>query len=304
MVYDVCIIGAGPAGMTAALYAVRSGLTCVMVEKLGYGGQMTNTYDLQNYPGFPQDISGFDLAQNMGKQAEKYGAKLLIDEVSSVDLASVPKKITGANSTIQARSVIIASGAQSRKLGVPGEKEYAGHGVSYCATCDGNFFREKDVCVVGGGNTAAIDAQYLARICRKVYIIHRRDQMRAAHIDIERLKKLDNVEFIFNANVSDIVGSNNKVEHVDIKYTDGDTKQIPVSAVFVAIGQDPSTQFLRNVLECDKNGAIITDEDMQTSLQGVFAAGDVRHKTLRQIVTATSDGAIAAESAFRWLSHH
>lgn len=305
MVYDVCIVGAGPAGMTSALYAVRSGLSCVMVEKLGYGGQMAQTSDLQNYPGFPDGVNGFDLAQSMGKQAEEFGAKLVLGDVVDVDLASDPKKVVTSSETIQARSVILAPGVVSRKLGRPGEAEFAGHGVSYCATCDGNFFRGKDVAVIGGGNSAAVDAQYLARICNKVYVIHRRDTLRAAYIDVKRLEALENVEFVLDSVVDRIEGADGKVTGVTVRnVSSGDMHDIPVSAVFVAIGKDPATGFLKGKVDLDEAGSIVTDDAMRTSVSGVFAAGDVRQKDLRQVVTATSDGAIAAESALEWHTHH
>lgn len=304
MIYDVCVIGAGPAGMTSALYAVRSGLSCVMVEKLGYGGQMAQTPELQNYPGFPEGVSGFDLAQDMGKQAEEFGAKLIRAEVTNIDFSASPKVISTPSGDIKARSVIVASGVESRKLGCPGEAEYAGHGVSYCATCDGNFFRGKDVAVIGGGNSAAVEAQYLAGICKTVYLIHRRDTLRAAEIDVKHLASLDNVKFVFNSIVDRIEGADGKVSGVCISnVSTGEKRTISVSAVFVAIGKTPATEFLQGSLDLDSAGAILTDDSMATSVPGVFAAGDVRQKNLRQVVTATSDGAIAAKSALQWSTH-
>ena len=302
---DVAIIGAGPAGLTAGLYASRGGLSATVLERITPGGQLAQTDKVENYPGFPEGAEGWKLAYDMQQQAVEFGANIVTDDVAEVDFTSNPKTITAASGNVyQARTVIIASGAHPRKLGVPGEGEFAGKGVSYCATCDGNFFRGKVAVVVGGGNTAAGDALYLSRICEKVYLVHRRDSLRATKVYHDRLSEAANVEFVWNSNTVRIEGGENgTVEAIVVadKNT-GEERAIPCSAVFVAVGNEPNSSFLYGAVDLDEGGYVKADEGGRTSVEGVFAAGDVRVKSLRQVVTAVSDGAQAAENAAEYLA--
>ena len=303
-VLDIAVIGAGPAGMTAGLYAARAGMDVVLFERISPGGQLAQTEQLENYPGFPEGTDGFQLAFAMKQQAERFGVRTVNEEIVSVDLASDPKVLTTPFGTHAARAVIVATGARPRKLGVPGEEELAGRGVSYCATCDGNFFRGRSVVVVGGGNTAAADALYLARICEKVYLVHRRDKLRATAVYHQRLADLPNVEFVWNATVSRFeaseAGSLGTVVVRDVN--SGKERPIDAAGAFVAVGTRPNTEFLGESLELDAAGYIVADETGATSAPGVWAAGDVRTKSLRQVVTAVSDGAVCAEQAAERLS--
>ena len=304
-VKDLIIIGAGPAGLAAGLYAARGGLDVVAIERISPGGQLAQTERVENYPGFPEGAEGWKLAYDMQQQASAFGLSIASDDVAQVDFAADPLRVRAASGNeYLSRSVIVASGAHPRKLDVPGEEEFAGRGVSYCATCDGNFFRGKVVAVVGGGNTAAGDALYLARICEKVYLVHRRDSLRATKIYRGRLTETANVEFVWNAVAERIEGDvDGRVKALVINgTTGGNQRAIDCSAVFVAIGTEPNTEFLSEALELDENGYIKADESCCTSTPGVFAAGDVRAKALRQVVTAVSDGAQAAESAAEFLS--
>ena len=302
-VLDLAIIGAGPAGMTAALYAARAGLDCAMFERLSFGGQLAQTEHLENYPGFTQSQSGFELAMMMNEQAAAFGAKTVSEEVVSVDFAASPKKITTAFGSYEARAVIVATGARPAKLGLAGEDELQGHGVSYCATCDGNFFRGRDVVVVGGGNTAAADAIYLSRICNKVYLVHRRDKLGASAISHQRLGDLGNVEFVWNSEAVELMAEGGSVCGLRVRdKASGDLRDLSCSAVFVAIGTRPNTEFLAGALELNDGGYIAADELGTTAVAGVFAAGDVRTKALRQVVTAVSDGAMCAEEAASYLA--
>lgn len=302
-VLDVAIIGAGPAGMTAGLYAARSGLSCAMFERLSPGGQLATTEHLENYPGFTQSTSGFELAMMMHEQATSFGARTIGEEVMSVDLAADPKRITTAFGAYEARSVIIATGARPAKLGLPMEPELEGHGVSYCATCDGNFFKGRDVVVVGGGDTAAADAIYLARICNKVRIVHRRDKLRATAVYHQRLKELGNVEFVWDSEVQNYLAEDGKVGGVRVRNVKtGEERDIAAAAVFIAIGIRPNTEFLDGALPLDEVGYIMADERGATEVAGVFAAGDVRTKLLRQAVTAVSDGAVCADAIAEFLA--
>lgn len=304
-IVDVAIIGAGPAGLTAGLYAARGGLSAVAIERISPGGQLAQTERVENYPGFPEGAEGWKLAYDMQQQATSFGLKIVTDNVAEVDFASDPKVIRAASGNeYRARTVIVASGARPRKIGCPGEGEFAGRGVSYCATCDGNFFRGKHVVVVGGGNTAAGDALYLARICEKVYLVHRRDSLRATKIYHDRLAETPNVEFIWNATCESISGNDDgAVEAAIVKdVATGETRTVPCSAVFVAVGTEPNTDYLQGAIDLDEGGYVRADESGHTSVPGVFAAGDVRTKSLRQVVTAVSDGAQAAEMAAEYLA--
>lgn len=302
-VCDLAIIGAGPAGMTAALYASRSGLTVSVFERMLPGGQLAQTEQIDNYPGFPQGANGFELAFSMFQQAERFGITHVGEEVLSVDFTCEPKQIVTASGVYRAKSVVIATGARPRLLDVPREAELQGRGVSYCATCDGGFFRGKTVAVVGGGNTAAADVIYLSRICEKVYLIHRRDKLRATAIYHKRLQDLPNVEFVWNAEVRELVEQDGMLAGVRVELAEaGETRDIPCDGLFVAIGNRPNTEFLEGSLQLDDVGYVVTDDSCATAVSGVYAAGDVRIKTLRQVVTAVSDGALCASEAAEYLA--
>ena len=297
-VLDVAVIGAGPAGLTAGLYAARAGLSVAIYERISPGGQLAQTERVENYPGFAEGADGFELAWAMKEQAEHFGAIIVSEEVTAVDFSGEVKTLTTPFGQHTARSVIVATGARPRKMGLAGEERLAGRGVSYCATCDGNFFRGKSVCVLGGGNTAAADAKYLARICERVYLVHRRDTLRASAIDRERLSSLSNVEFVWNSRIADLHSEEGRLAAV----ATGARRTLPVGGLFVAIGTIPNVDFLEGVLPVDEGGYIVADESGATSVPGVFVAGDVRAKGLRQVVTAVSDGAIAAESAAAYVA--
>ncbi len=304
-IYDVAVLGAGPAGLTASMYCARAGLSCALVEMLTAGGQMAQTDHLENYPGFNQSTSGFELADIMYMQATSFGVQTIYDEVVGVELEGDVKVIDLAYGKLHAKSVIIATGARPAKLGIEGEDKLVGSGVSYCATCDGNFFRGKDVCIVGGGDTAAADAIYLSRICRKVYMIVRRDVLRATAIYNTKLQEIENVEIIWNTTVDSIIEDDDMVAGVTIKNKlSGETKDLPLSAIFVAVGTVPNVEFLGDKLERDRFGHIVANEMGQTSIEGVFAAGDIRAKRLYQVTTAVGDGANAAEEVAEYLIRH
>ena len=305
-VLDVAIIGAGPAGLTAALYATRAGLSCAMFEMLSPGGQCAQTEHLENYPGYTRSTSGFELSMDMYEQASSFGAKLVSEEVTGVDFTAEPNKLTTPFGTYFAKTVVVATGAAAASLGLPREEELRGRGVSYCATCDGNFFRDKDVVVVGGGNTAAADVIYLARICRKVYLVHRRDKLSATAIYHQRLAELENVEFCWDSVAEEFLTEDEarpRISGLRIRNTKTDAVlDLAVSAVFIAVGTRPNTAFLGGALALDAGGYIIADGTGRTATADVFAAGDVRTKELRQVVTAVADGANAAESAADFLN--
>lgn len=307
---DIAIIGGGPAGYTAALYSGRAGYTAVVIEKMAPGGQMAITSNVENYPGFGP-VSGFELAEKMMADAERFGAESMFGEVTGVRLDGEKKRIAvdGADidsdddNVLEARAVVIATGASPRKLGIPGEAEYEGRGVSYCATCDGMFFKGKTVVVAGGGDTAFEDALYLSNICEKVYLVHRRDAFRAAASSVKRAEAKENIEFVLNALVDEIKGEGGRVSA--LSYTDkvsGEKHELPCSAVFTAVGRTPDTSLFEGQVELDKSGYILADETCRTSVEGIYAAGDVRTKPLRQIVTACADGATAIHFAEEWLN--
>jgi len=299
--YDLIIIGSGPAGLTAGIYASRARLsTLVLEQNFVSGGQIIDTYEIDNYPGLP-GISGMDLADKMSQHAEKLGVAIENVIVTSLDLTGPVKKVITDDNVYEAKAVIIASGATHSHLGAPGEEEFAGHGVSYCATCDGGFYRKKDTRVVGGGDVAVEDAIYLARLCNKVYVVHRRDELRAAKVLQENLLSLPNVEMVWNSVVKTINGTQ-KVESVTVtNVKDGSERTIPVQGAFIAVGISPRSEFAKNHIEMDEKGYIIADETGRTSVPGVFAAGDVRGKQLRQVVTAVADGANAVTSVEKYL---
>ena len=301
-VYDMVVIGAGPAGCSAALYASRAGLSTVIVEKYAPGGQMALTGDIDNYPGFEEGVDGFTLGMKMHKGAERFGITTIYGEITGVDFSGEIKKLTTSSGELLAKTVVIASGARARELGIENEKSLIGKGVHYCAHCDGNFYRNKTVAVVGGGNSAAADALYLSRLAKKVYLIHRRDTLRATKIYHEPLMKAENVEFLWNSTVEEFL-TELRVKGVRIKDTvTGEMKNVPCDGVFVSIGRDPMTEFLKGAVELDEKGYVVADESTRTNVKGVFAAGDVRTKALRQVVTAVSDGAVAVHYAEEYLN--
>lgn len=303
--FNVAIIGQGPAGMTAALYAGRAGLSTVSFERMGPGGQMTTTDALDNYPGFAEGAEPFALSFAMSAQAARFGAQAKTDEVVGLDLASTPKRIvTASGEEYAADAVILAMGAAPRPLGIPHEDELRGKGISYCATCDGEFFKDKVAVVVGGGNTAVEDAMYLANICTEVHLVHRRDTLRADAIYAKPLDELKNVTKHMSAAVDGVREEDGRVAGVLIRdLATGKVTDLDASALFVAVGSLPKSDILRDTgIELDERGYVVAGEDGKTSIPGVFAAGDVRTKQLRQVATAVGDGANAAASAFEFLS--
>ncbi len=301
-IYDMLIIGGGPAGYTAALYAARAGLDAMLIERMSAGGQMTLTGNIDNYPGFDEGIDGFTLGMKMQQGAERFGAKTEYAEVFAVDFGGKIKKTETTNGTYLSRTVIIATGANPRELGIENEQTLIGSGVHYCAHCDGRFYKDKTVAVIGGGNSAVSDALYLSRLAKKVYVVHRRDTLRAEKIYHEPLIMAENVEFLWNNVVTEFVAD----EHViglKIKNVQNDEiTEIACDGVFVSIGRKPATDFLKNAVQLDGNGYIIADETTRTTVDGVFAAGDVRTKALRQVVTAAADGAVAVHFAEEYLA--
>lgn len=302
MLYDVIVIGGGPGGYTAALYAARANLSVAILEKLSPGGQMGTTDVIDNYPGFPQGVNGFELAMQMKEGAERFGAQTQLAEVTQVELAGQVKTIHTSGGDYQARTVVLATGAHPRELGLPGERELRGRGVSYCATCDGMFYRGKTVVVVGGGNTAVSDVLYLSRLCEKVYLVHRRDTLRASKVYLDPLQKAENVEFVWDSEVKQLL-RDQTVTGVRVRNKKtGEERDIPCGGVFVAVGYLPNTELYRGQVELDEAGYVLADETTQTNLPGVFAVGDLRKKPLRQVVTAASDGAVAAHFIEEYLN--
>lgn len=300
-IYDVIIIGGGPAGYSAALYSARAGLDTLVIEKMSAGGQMALTGDIENYPGFNDGVDGFTLGMNMQSGAERFGARTEYAEVKSLDLLKSVKEIKTDSTTYYAKAVILAMGASPRELGITGEREFTSRGIHYCAHCDGRFYKDKTVVVVGGGNSAVSDALYLSRIAKKVILVHRRDTLRATKIYHEPLKKADNVEFLWNSQISSILTDNRVIGAIIKNVNSNEETQIDCDAIFVSIGRRPDTDIIKSVIALDENGYIIADESTKTSISGVFAAGDIRTKALRQIVTAASDGAVAAHFAEEYI---
>lgn len=301
-VYDMIVIGGGPGGYTAALYAARAGLDVVVLEKLSAGGQMALTHQIDNYPGFEEGIDGFTLAEKMQRQAERFGAKSEYAEVTGVDLAASPKRIETSEGVFYGRTVVLATGAGPRMLGVAKEAELTGRGVAYCAACDGMFYRGKVVVVVGGGNSAAADALLLSRIAKKVILVHRRDTLRATKVYHEPLMKAENVEFMWNSVVSELLHGD-KVTGVRLEnVTTGEESVVECDGVFVSVGRKPATGFLMGQVALDENGYVIAGETTQTNIPGVYAIGDMRTKQLRQVVTAVADGAVAVHMAEEYLA--
>lgn len=298
--HDLVIIGAGPAGIAAGIYASRAKLSFVLLEKSFAGGQIINTYEIENYPGI-KATSGFELSNMFREHAEELDVEFRSEEVQELNLESDIKTVVTNAETYTAKTVILATGASWRKLGVDGEDKYSGMGVSYCATCDGAFYRGKVTAVIGGGDVAVEDAIYLSRMCEKVYLIHRRDELRAVKVLQEHLFKIDNIEILWDHEVEEIVGDN-AVEHIRIFNNKTDEKRtLEVNGVFVAVGSTPNSQLMADQVAVDEKGWIKTNDDCETSLPGVFAAGDLRVKSLRQVLTAASDGAVAVYAAERYL---
>ncbi|MGN0721478.1 MAG: thioredoxin-disulfide reductase [Anaerovoracaceae bacterium] len=308
-IYDMIIIGGGPGGYTAALYGARAGLATLVMEKMAVGGQMSLTDQIDNYPGFEEGIEGFSLGEKMKNEAERFGARTVFATVLSADLKPDPKVIKTSGDIFYGRTVVIATGAEPRELGVDGEKELVGRGVSYCASCDGMFFKGKTVVVVGGGNTAAADILLLSRIASKVFVVHRRDTLRASQVYHETLMSAENVEFCWNSQVTGILSyaaatsHGAKVTGVRIKnLVTCEERELSCDGVFVAIGRKPASELAAGQLDLDERGYIIAGESTKTNIPGVYAAGDVRTKALRQIITAAADGAMAAHYAEEYLA--
>jgi len=297
---DIIIIGAGTAGLTAAIYARRAEKSVMVFEALSYGGQIINTLSIENYPAEP-GISGFDYATKIYEQAKNLGAEIRFEKVIEICDDGDVKKVKTSGGEYEARAVIIATGSENRKLGVARETELIGRGISYCATCDGAFFRGKDVGVVGGGNTALEDALYLADIAKTVYLIHRRDEFRAEEALVAQIKNKPNVKLVLNSSVTELVGAD-KLEGIVVKNNAGETITLEVSGLFVAVGRIPENQNFNKVVNLDAAGYVIAGEDCHTSAEGIFVAGDGRTKQVRQLVTAASDGAIAATEAVKYIN--
>lgn len=301
--YDLVIIGGGPAGLTAGLYAARARLNVILIEKVVPGGQVITTDWVENYPGFPEGISGPDLVQKMTAQVQKFDLNIETNAVVSMDLSAAIKKITLSDRVITTHAIIIASGASPKKLGVPGEDTFYGKGVSVCATCDGPFFKDRVVAAVGGGDTAVQESLFLTKFAKKVYLIHRRDQLRAEAILQERALANEKIEFLWDSVLTGIQGLTD-VEKISVQnLKTGDTKEIAVDGCFIWVGILPNSEFLPEDVELDQYGFIKVDANMQTSVAGVYAAGDVRSTPLRQIVTAVGDAAIAVFSAEHYLQN-
>ena len=309
-IYDMIVIGGGPAGYTAALYAARAGLDTVVLEKLSAGGQMALTSQIDNYPGFEEGIDGFELGEKMQAGAERFGVETELAEVQEVDLAGKGtehlgkgiKKLVTDSGDFYGRTVVISTGANPRELGVEKEQQLVGRGVNYCAACDGMFYKDKVVAVIGGGNSAVADAMILSRIAKKVYIVHRRDGLRATKVYHDALEKAENVEFVWDSVVSELLHEE-KLAGLKIKNVKTDEESVlECDGVFVSVGRKPVTELFEGVPELDKAGYIIADESTKTNVPGVFAAGDVRTKALRQVVTAVADGAMAAHYAEEYIA--
>ena len=299
--YDVVIIGAGPAGLTAAIYIRRAAKKVLVLEAKVYGGQIVNTLDIENYPA-EEHISGYDFATKLYNQAKNLGAEIVFEKVISIEANGKQKKVITTDNVYEAGSVIIATGSENKKLGLPNEDQLIGKGISYCATCDGAFYKNKKVAVVGGGNTALEDALYLADVAEKVYLIHRRSEFRGEDSTVSRLKGKENIQFVLNSNVTKL-NAGNKLESIEVASTDGKVRTIEIDGLFVAIGRIPESKAFANLIKLDDAGYIEADEKCHTNVDGIFVAGDSRTKDVRQLVTAVSDGAIAATEAVKYIDN-
>ncbi len=299
--YDIIIVGAGPAGMTAAIYARRAAKSVLVLEAVNYGGQILNTPDIENYPG-QAHISGYDFSTKLYEQAKALGAEFIFEKAVGIKNESDKKIVVTVKNSYEAFAVILATGSASRKLGLEDEDGLVGRGVSYCATCDGNFYRKKVVAVVGGGNTALEDALYLSDLAEKVYLIHRRDSFRGEEANVSRLTARENVEIIYNSNVTKLI-SDKRLRAIEVtNNVDGSVREVELNGLFVAVGRIPENRNFADLVRLDDAGYVEAGEDCHTSCDGIFVAGDNRTKTLRQLVTATSDGAMAATEAIKYLN--
>lgn len=292
--YDIIIIGAGPAGLTAALYALRANKKVLILEARSYGGQIVNAYKIENYPGIPE-ISGFDYATTLYNQVKALGADFKFETALRID---EDKTVVTKSNTYNAKAIILATGSENRKLKIKDEEKYTGRGVSYCATCDGNFYKNKIVAVVGGGNTALEDSVYLSNLVSKLYLIHRKDEFKGEEKYVEELKEKDNIEFISNSNVVKLNGTD-KLTSIVVEDNDGNQKELEVDGLFIAIGREPKNEIFSNIIDLDEYGYIKYTDDVHTNVNGIYVAGDAKVKNLRQLTTAVSDGAIAATTAIR-----
>lgn len=299
--YDLIIVGGGPGGYTAALYGARAGLRTLILEKMSAGGQMGLTSQIENYPGFPEGVDGIELADRMQLQAERNGAETMYAEVTSLQLQGDVKLVKTTEADVEAKTVVIATGANPRTLGLEREQALTGRGIHYCAHCDGMFYRGKTVAVVGGGNSAVADALHLSRLAKKVYLIHRRDRLRAERIQEQALREAENIEILWNTTVEKLL-ENGRLNGVVLRDArNGAKRELALDGLFVSVGRVPVTELVKGQLELDGAGYIVADETTQTSIPGVFAVGDVRTKALRQVVTAVSDGAVAVHFADAYL---
>ena len=300
-IYDMVILGGGPGGYTAALYAARAGLDALLVERLSVGGQMTLTGDIDNYPGFPEGVDGFELGMRMQQQAERFGARTEYAQVTGLDLKAEPKVVTTDSGTLYARTVVVALGAGPRKLELPNEERLTGRGVHFCAHCDGAFYRDKVVALVGGGDSAAAEALHLARLAKKVILIHRRDTLRATKLYHQQLLNLPNLEIRWNSAVTALAGEE-RLSRIQVRdLLSGSQEELQVDALFVSIGRKPASYLLEGQLRLDR-GYIPADESTETEIPGVYAVGDIRTKHLRQVITAAADGANAVHAAVEYLA--
>ncbi len=302
--YDVIIIGSGSAGYTAAIYSCRAGRKTLLIAGSIPGGQLMLTSDVENFPGFPESIVGPELMEQMRKQAERFGPEIVYDDASNVDFRSRPFNVTVGKKTYEGKTVIISTGANAKWLGIPSETKFRGHGVSSCATCDGYFFKEKDVVVVGGGDTAMEEATFLANITKKVTVVHRRDKLRASQIMQERSLKNPKISFVWDSVVKEVLGDSNVTGVRSKNLKTGKEQLLKTDGVFVAIGYEPNTSIFKGQIDLDPKGYIITHKETETNVPGVFAAGDVRDFRYRQAITAASDGCKAAMDADRFIGEH
>lgn len=300
--YDVAVVGGGPGGYTAALYCARAGLSVLVLEKLSAGGQMATTSQVENYPGFDEGVNGFDLGERMQRGAERFGAVTEYAEVTALALSEKPKRIVTSNGEFTAKAVVLAMGAYPKELGVPGESELRGNGVSYCAACDGMFYKGKTVIVAGGGNSAAEDAVLLSKLCKKVFLVHRRDTLRAEKSYLAPLTKAENVEFLWSTRITSLLSEGGSLRGVTLENVkNGESREVPCDGLFVAIGRQPDTALAAGQVQLDAQGYLAADETTRTSVPGVFAVGDIRSKPLRQIVTAAADGAVSSKFVQEYL---
>lgn len=302
--YDVVIIGAGPAGLAAAIYAARGGLKTIIFEKAVVGGQITMTAEIENYPGFPEVQSGFELVGKMEQQARRFQAEFADEEVIAIGLDGLCKVLETPECLYRTKAIIYATGAHSRKLNIPGEERLTGRGVSYCATCDGALYRDKTVAVIGGGDSAVEEAMFLTRFARKVYVIHRRDELRAVWTIQQRARKNPKLEFVLDHIVQEIIGDETVEGVLTFNRKTNESRLINVDGVFIYVGILPNSALLESRVNLDPQGFVLTDEAMHTNVPGIFAAGDIVHKVLRQVVTAVNDGAVAAFSAEKWIAEN